>query len=209
MLLTTLIAGLFGALLMYCGDMTLYYDPRDYKNDGTLEPIIRIMRELPPRRVMIGGWIGPVAAFLYCVGFGHIVLAAAEADRAAATAAFLLCCLGIITGGAYHSHCAYLGLLGGEEHRAALDVVMKYFLRMSAVLYGGEGLGLLIYVFLLASGRTLFPAWLAALSPAALFLLTPLVRRLPKGPHMAISGGWSNLIFVIYYIAALAVFAAK
>ena len=28
---------------------------------------------------------------------------------------FLLSCLGIIAGGAYHSHCAYLGLLGADD----------------------------------------------------------------------------------------------
>ena len=37
-----------------------------------------------------------------------------------------------------------------------------------------------------------------------LFLLFPLTRKLPKGFHMIISGGWTNLISVIYYGVALA-----
>ena len=67
MILTTLIVGLAGALLMFCGDMTLYYDKNDFIHDGTINPIVNIMKKLPPLRVMIGGWIGPVAAFLYCI----------------------------------------------------------------------------------------------------------------------------------------------
>ena len=81
MLITTLVSGLLGALLMFCGDMTLYFDKNDYEQNGTLQPIIDIMKKLPKIRVMIGGWIGPIAAFLYCIGFYHIVLIAEEAHH--------------------------------------------------------------------------------------------------------------------------------
>ena len=78
MLLMTLIVGLLGATLMFCGDMMLYYDKNDFEQSGSLEPIVAIMKTLPRKRVMLGGWIGPVAAFLYCIGFYHIVLIAEE-----------------------------------------------------------------------------------------------------------------------------------
>ena len=58
MLLTTLIIGLFGAALMFCGDMTLYYNRNDFEQNGSLDPIIDIMKKLPRKRVMLGGWIG-------------------------------------------------------------------------------------------------------------------------------------------------------
>ena len=54
--------------------MFLYYDKNDFEHNGTLQPIIDIMKNLPKMRVMFGGWLGPVAAFLYCIGFYHIVL---------------------------------------------------------------------------------------------------------------------------------------
>ena len=126
MLTITLAIGLLGAILMFCGDMTLYYDKNDFEQNESLQPIIDIMKKLPKTRVMIGGWIGPVAAFLYCIGFYHIVLIAEEASRTPAFAAFLLACLGIIAGGAYHSHCAYLGLLGQDEQEEDLKTVMSY-----------------------------------------------------------------------------------
>ena len=40
-----------------------------------------------------------------------------------------------------------------------------------------------------------------ALGSAVLFLLKPVVGRLPKGVRINVSGGWTNLISVIYYAA--------
>lgn len=204
MLTTTLVIGLLGALLMFCGDMTLYFDKNDFEQNGSLQPIIDIMKNLPKIRVMIGGWIGPVAAFLYCIGFYHIVLIADEASYTIAFTAFLLACLGIIAGGAYHSHCAYLGLLGQDEQKEDLKIVMSYFQKLPIILYAGEGLGLLILLVLVVTGKTILSVWMAVLTPGVLFLLRPLAKKLPKGLHMVISGGFSNIIFVVYYLVMLA-----
>ena len=152
---------------------------------------------------MAGGMIGPIAAFLYCVGFYHIVLMTNEQSHKLAMAAFLLSCFGIITGGAYHSHCVYLGLLGDDRKRDALNIVMKYFQKMPLILYAGEGIGFLLLAFMIVTGKTVLPRWMFLLSPGVLFLLKPVVGRLPKGVRIIISGGWTNLISVIYYAAAL------
>ncbi|WP_321163009.1 DUF6796 family protein [Peptoniphilus mikwangii] len=70
----TLLAGLLGAILMFLGDMTLYYDKNDYSSDDGLSSIIGIMKNVSRKRLYIGGMLGPISAFLYCVGFYHIVL---------------------------------------------------------------------------------------------------------------------------------------
>ncbi len=214
MLLTTIWVGLAGALLMFAGDMLLYYTPKDF-GYGPKSPakerinaVIDVMKGLPAGRVMAGGMLGPVAAFLYCVGFYHIVLMTGEQARALAVTAFLLSCLGIIAGGAYHSHCAYLGLLGDGENRQALDTVMRYFQKLPLILYAGEGIGFLLLAFLIVTGKTVLPRWMLLLSPGILFLLRPVVGRLPKGVRIIISGGWTNLISVIYYAAVLIILPA-
>jgi|GEM_PF-820355 hypothetical protein len=211
LLTITLFTGLVGALFMFSGDMLLYYTPKDFgygprtPTSEKIEEIIRVMKALPPRRVMAGGMIGPAAAFLYCAGFYHISLITEESARPAAVLAFLLSCFGIITGGAYHSHCAYLGLLGQDENREALDRAMGYFQKMPLILYAGEGAGFLILALLIGAGKTLLPSWMVLLSPGVLFLVRPLTDRMPKGIRIVISGGWTNLISVIYYSAALAI----
>lgn len=146
---------------------------------------------------------GPIAAFLYCIGFYHIVLMTNDTYRIAAIAAFLLSCFGIISGGAYHSHWTYLGLLGDERQSEALEIVMNYFQKIAIVLYLAEGIGFILLLGLIITGNTVLPMWMFILSPGVLFLLKPAVDRLPKGIRVIVSGGWTNLISVIYYIAVI------
>lgn len=203
------IAGLAGALLMFAGDMLLYYTPEDFAYNSQsssaekIQAIVDVMKELPTKRVMAGGMIGPIAAFLYCVGFYHMVLITDERMKTFAVAAFLLSCFGIITGGAYHSHCAYLGLLGEDRFADALKAVETYFQKMPLMYYAGEGIGFLLLAVLIVSGHTILPRWMFLLSPGILFLLRSAVGCLPKGIRIIVSGGWTNLISVIYYLAVL------
>jgi hypothetical protein len=203
------IVGLAGALIMFAGDMLLYYTSEDFAYDSKsssaekIQAIVDVMKKLPAKRVMVGGMIGPVSAFLYCVGFYHIVLITDDRMKTLAMVAFLFLCFGIITGGAYHSHCAYLGLLGEDRFRDALEVVEAYFQKLPLIFYAGEGIGFLLLVILIASGYTLLPRWMFLLSPGILFLLRPAVACLPKGIRIIVSGGWTNWISVIYYLAVL------
>ena len=209
MLLTTVLVGLVAALMMFAGDMLLYYTPDDFAysanstSEEKMNAIRNVMKALPPKRVMAGGMLGPVTAFLYCVGFYHIVLMTDDQMHTLAMTAFLLSCFGIITGGAYHSHCAYIGLLGDEKHKNSLDIVSTYFQKMPLILYAGEGLGFLLLIILIVADSTVLPQWMFILSPGVLFLLKPVVARLPKGIRIIVSGGWTNLISVIYYTAVL------
>ena len=208
MLLTTLWIGLAGALLMFAGDMLLYYTPEDFacgpksSAEERINAIIDVMKELPAGRVMAGGMIGPIAAFLYCIGFYHIVLMTNEQTYTLAMAAFLLSCFGIIIGGAYQP-LRVSWTLGDDGGRNALNAAMKYFQKMPLILYTGEGIGFLLLIFLIVTGKTVLPRWIFLLSPGMLFLLKPAVSRLPKGARVIISGGWMNLISVIYYSAVL------
>lgn len=203
------IAGLAGAALMFAGDMLLYYTPKDFayglksSSAEKIQAITDVMKELPKKRVMAGGMLGPISAFLYCVGFYHMVLMTDESMKTLAVAAFLISCFGIITGGAYHSHCAYLGLLGEDRFAEALQAVEKYFQKMPLIFYAGEGIGFLLLIVLIVSGHTILPGWMFLLSPGILFLLKPAVGRLPKGIRIIVLGGWTNLISVIYYLAVL------
>lgn len=192
---------------MFAGDMLLYYTREDINygpkstTEEKLKAVTDVMKNLPAGRIMAGGLIGPVAAFLYCVGFYHIVLMTNEQMYTLAMAAFLFSCFGIIAGGTYHSHCVYLGILGREKN--ALDTAIRYFQRLSLILYAGEGIGFLLLVILIVTGNTVLPGWMFLLSPGILFLLKPVAARLPKGIHMIVSGGWTNLISVFYYAAVL------
>ncbi|MBR1815348.1 MAG: hypothetical protein IJ763_01465 [Lachnospiraceae bacterium] len=198
----TMVIGLIGAFLMFCGDMTLYYSKNDYKHDGTLNPIIDIMKKVSIKRLYIGGMIGPLTAFLYCVGYYHLVLFTKEEYITFGWVLFIINCLGIICGGAYHSHCANLGLIGRHD-KESLKEVENYLNFQKIVAFGIQAVGFIGMAFMIVMGWTILPRWMIILSPLVLVLFLPLVRKLPKGLHMIICGGWTNLISVIYYVAAL------
>ena len=73
MLKLFLFIGLIGAILMYTGDMVLYFSRNTDVSPGTVKDIIDIMKKESRKRLYTGGIIGPVAAFLYCVGYYHLV----------------------------------------------------------------------------------------------------------------------------------------
>lgn len=164
---------------------------------------MEVMGKVSPKRLLAGGFIGPVAAFLYCVGFYHIIFISNENVKGVAIAAFLFSCLGIIAGGAYHSHCAYLGLLAKDKYKDARNIVMQYFQKMILIVYIAEGIGFVLLAGIIVTGNSILPRWVFWTSPLILMLLKPLVVRLPKGVRVIVSGGWSNLISVIYYAVAI------
>lgn len=198
-----LLIGLLGAVFMFLGDMTLYYNKNDYAADGTLNPIINIMKTENRTRLYIGGIMGPVAAFFYCIGYYHLVLFIDDRFAIAGWGCFLVNCLGIICGGAYHSHCANLGLIGRLENAEAMDEVLKYMNAQKLVAFGIQAVGFIALAVFILAGWTTFPRWMAIVTPGVLVMLTPIMRKLPKGFHMIICGGWTNLISVIYYGVAL------
>ena len=205
MLNLILLIGLIGAILMFIGDMVLYYSKDDYASDGTLTPIIEIMKKESRIRLYIGGMIGTVAAFLYCVGYYHLVLIVAEHYKILGWCCLGINCLGIICGGVYHSHCAYLGLIGRHQNQEILDEVLKYLNVQKAVAFGLQGIGFCLLALVIVLKWTVFPRWVVLFTPGILFTLFPLTRKLPKGWHMIIGGGWTNLISVIYYAVILVI----
>ena len=113
-----LFIGLAGAFLMFCGDMILYYSKDDYINDGTLNPVIEIMKQVSTGRLYAGGILGPLTAFLYCIGYYHLVLFAKDGYETFGRTLFLINCLGIICGG-------WTNLISVIYYAAALICIMK------------------------------------------------------------------------------------
>ena len=203
MLKLFLFIGLLGAILMYIGDMVLYFSRDAGVSFGTINDIIDIMKKESWKRLYTGGIIGPIAAFLYCIGYYHLVLIMNDQYQVLGWICFFINCLGIICGGAYHSHCAYLGLIGRHEHKESMNEIIKYLGVQKYFVFGLQGIGFLALAVFIVCGWTVMPRWMFFFSPGILFFFAPLTKKLPKGLNIAIGGGWTNWISIIYYALAL------
>lgn len=198
-----ILIGLLGSFLMFLGDMILYYDPNDYDGKDTINSIIGIMKNVSTKRLYLGGLLGPISAFIYSIGFFHIVLSIDEKYLNLGWFIFLINIFGMILGGSYHIQCAYLGLLSRYENKGAFDEFLKFLKFQAKIVFGTMAIANIGTTLIILFGFTVFPRWQALFTPIFLLTLTPLAGRLPKGLHMIIRGGWFNLIYFIYYLSLL------
>lgn len=199
----SILIGLLGSFMMFLGDMILYYDSNDYDGKDTINHITGIMKNVSIKRLYIGGLLGPITAFIYCIGFYHIVLAMQEKYLSIGWFVFLINCFGMILGGAYHIQCAYLGLLSRHEDKGAFDEFLKFLKFQAKIVFGMMALANIAMAWIILFGFTVFPRWQAFFTPIFLMIFTPIAGRLPKGLHMIIRGGWFNFIYFIYYLSLL------
>ena len=199
----SIMIGLLGSFMMFLGDMILYYDSNDYDGKDTINNITAIMKNVSIKRLYIGGLLGPVGAFIYCIGFYHIVLAMQEKYLNVGWFVFLINSFGMILGGAYHIQCAYLGLLSRHDDKGAFDEFLKFLKLQAKIVFGVMALANIAMAWIILFGFTVFPRWQAFFTPIFLMIFTPIAGRLPKGLHMIVRGGWFNIIYFIYYLSLL------
>ena len=195
--------GLLASFLMFLGDMLLYYDSNDYDGKDTINNISGIMKNISIKRIYTGGLLGPICAFIYCIGFYHIVLDIDEKFLNFGWFVFLLNVLGMILGGTYHIQCAYLGLLSRYENKEAFDEFLRFLKFQAKIVFTTMALANILMALTVLFGLTIFPRWQALFTPIFLLIFTPIADRLPKGLHMIIRGGWLNIIYFIYYLSLL------
>lgn len=200
------VVGLAGSLAMFAGDMLLYFTPGAYDMDGTLRPYAQIMRDLPEGRVRLGGLLGPVATFLYLIGFaGLSTLGAGELSwlmwAVAALLAFALVC-----GGAYHAQYPYLAIAARTGDDSLVDQVARNIMTLQRMATVPMYTAFVLLGIAVIAGQTVLPLWMVACTPLVTSFLGFAWLRVPQPARCVLFGGWSNLVFTIMF-AALLVFA--
>lgn len=195
--------GLVGSILMFAGDMLLYFTPGTYDMDGTLKPYMHIMRDVPAGRVRTGGVLGPVAAFLYVLGFLALLLMA-RGDLAwlvylaAALLAFALIC-----GGAYHAQYAYLSIIAKTGHEDLYEEVSANIMLLMRLATTPMYAGFILFAIAIVLGQTVFPVWFVVFTPIVTSFFGLVWMRVPQPARCVLFGGWSNLVFTIMFTALL------
>lgn len=196
--------GLVASLLMFAGDMLLYFTRGAYDMDGTLMPYARIMRDLPQRRVMAGGLLGPVAAVLYVVGFASLALSAQGDFAWVVWIAAALLAFALICGGTYHAQYVYLQIAAQTDDEALVGRVADTIMVFSRLAIPPMYAGFVLLAIGIVAGQTLYPVWLVIFTPIVMSFLGFVWLRVPQPARCVLFGGWNNLVFTIMFAAMLA-----
>lgn len=193
-ILITGIIGIIGAILMFIGDMLLYYTPNsfDYETE-----FLTVLGQSSVNRLFWGGFLGPIAAFLYCIGFYQLYLVIKP--KFWKFFVFLILSLSIIVGGAFHSHFTYMGLASAEKQNELLNLIKNSITTYYLLTAGLGFIGFLALSVLIAFRKTLFPRWIILCTPLILFLGFTPAKSLPAPFAVIIAGGWMNIIHIVFF----------
>ncbi len=190
-----MILGIVGTLLMYGGDMLLYFTS---ENVG-LEDLLVVMKGISSWRIIIGGIIGPLAAFFYAFGFYGIYT---KLNKGIGRKIYLMTfLLALFFAGAYHSQFGNLALMSKISEEALMKTwdYSTYLFNIVVSLYL---IGTIIYIYMVARGRSGFQKKVLFFNPLVIFILGTFLQEVLVQPYLIlISGGWFNITFLIYFIS--------
>jgi hypothetical protein len=163
------IIGLVGAILCGTGEFLLHFDPLARFSGYDF------MADISDARLTAGHFFAVVGVSLYFVGMWHIAQMLKPAGEKLSTLLFLIGSFGFLYGAMWMSSRASIGsLVHYPELIAATNLVDLYQLRSETLLQVTRVTTLMIsgiYVYLVLTGKSRYPKWMAATSPIVLLIL--------------------------------------
>ena len=204
-----LLSGIVGSLLMFLGDMLLYYEPvsgLDY--DSTAR-----MGTMPIERLIAGGLIGLFASIFYIIAGYFFYIIFNSANKILAKLLFVNFAIMFVFVGSYHAMFPYLGFVGRlqESFQSEQLAFIRTYLDLILTLMFVFGIiWTLILFYLVIFKKSLYPKWMLLLTPILLILMAGFVKDYIPYPFGAIVyGGWMNLCFMLFFIVCLIHFRKK
>ena len=207
---------LAGALLYAIGDVLLLAgkaSPDDYPR---LKPFAKLLSDaekmvvLPPNRMIWGALLGVFATPLVLTGFWQVYKGLNGANGSLSLATALLFAVGSVVGAFVHGTFYYMG-----EYIQALNkvedgsqsVIADMIARHRKVLiitYAPVLIIILVasilFSILVASGRTAFPVWMAAVNPVTMTIAWLLLKRiLPQSVRDWTEGAGFNIAYLAFF----------
>ncbi len=163
------VLGLVGAVLCGTGEFLLHFDPLAHFSGYDF------MADISDARLTAGHFFAVVGVPLYFVGMWHIAQMLKPAGRKLSNILFLVGSFGFLYGAMWMSSRASIGsLVHYPELIAETNLVDLYQLRSETLLQVIRVTTLVIsviYVYMVLSGKSRYPKWMAATSPIVLLIL--------------------------------------
>ena len=207
---------LTGALLYAIGDVLLLASKVSLESYPKLKPFAKLLSDaekmvvLPPNRMIWGALIGVFATPLILAGFWQVYQGLNGANAALTLITGLLFAIASVIGAFVHGTFYYMG-----EYIQALNkvedssqsVIAEMIARHRKVLiitYAPVLIFILIasilFSILVASGKTAFPVWMAAINPVTLTIAWMIIKRiLPQFVRDWTEGAGFNIAYLAFF----------
>ena len=207
---------LIGALIYAIGDVLLLASKASLENYPKLKPFAKLLSDaekmvvLPPNRMIWGALIGVFATPLILAGFWQVYQGLNGANASLNLVTGLLFAIASVIGAFVHGTFYYMG-----EYIQALNkvedgsqsVIAEMIARHRKVLiitYAPVLIFILIasilFSILVASGKTAFPVWMAAINPVTLTIAWMILKRiLPQFVRDWTEGAGFNIAYLAFF----------
>lgn len=208
---------LLGAFLYAIGDVLLLASKASLENYPRLQPFAKLLSDaekmvvLPPGRMIWGALLGVFATPLVLAGFWQIYHGLSGANPLLTLLTGLLFAVASVIGAFVHGTFYYMGEYVQALNKVEDDsqpVIADMIARHRKVLIVTYAPVLLLIVLasilfsiLVASGRTAFPVWMAAINPVTLTIAWLLVKRvLPPVVRDWTEGAGFNIAYLAFFL---------
>ena len=201
--------GIFGSLLMFTGDMLLYYEPvsgLDYDS-------VARMSSMPIERLIAGGLMGSFASLFSIIGGYLFYMIFKSANKILAKFLFVSFAIMFVFAGSYHAmfpNFGFIGRLPESLQSQQLIFIRTYLNLINTLIYICGTFWTLILFYLVIFKKSLYPKWMLLFTPTLLILMASFVKDYIPYPLGAIVyGGWINLCFMLFFIVCFMNFSKK
>jgi hypothetical protein len=213
---TTGLLSMLGAVLYAIGDVLLLAGKANLERYPKLKPFAKLLSDsermvsFSPRRMMCGALIGVFSTPLILLGFWLVYQGLGGANVRVAAATFGLFGTASVIGAFVHGSFFYMGeyvhaLNDVEEgSQAVIAKLIERHRKMLIITYAPlmifVVIGSVLFSILVASGKTAFPVWMAAVNPVTMTIAWMLLKRiLPQFVRDWTEGAGFNIAYFVFF----------
>jgi len=211
------LTALLGALLYAIGDVLLLAGKVSLDDYPKLKPFAKLlsgaelMVTLPPQRMIWGALLGVFATPLVLIGIWQVYQGLGATADWAALATVGLFGIGSIIGAFIHGTFYFMGeyiraLNDVEESsQSIIQAMIERHKKVLIITYAPVLIFIVIasilFSVLVASGKTLFPVWIAAINPVTMTIAWLLIKRvLPQFIRDWTEGAGFNIAYMAFFL---------
>ena len=211
------LAALLGAFLFAIGDVLLLAGKVSLEDYPKLKPFAKLLSDaekmvvLTPHRMIWGALLGVFATPLVLLGYWQVYQGLGATQEWAVLATVGLFGIASVIGAFVHGTFYYMGEYVhalnnvGETSQAVIAAMIERHKKVLIVSYGPVLIFIIIASVLfsiqVATGKTLFPVWVAALNPVTLTIAWLLLKRvLPQFVRDWTEGAGFNIAYMAFFL---------